>query len=100
MSIKVQPKGTNFCAWYQKPSDTGTILNYHSCAPLEHKKSVIQGTIHRMFRATSNWEAFHEALTKLEEIWERSQYRRHCEGNIVTDTIIQLRKKEQRKRHR
>ena len=102
MSINVQPERNIFCTWYQKSSDTGTILNYHSCAPLQHKKSIIQGTIHRLFRATSNWKAFHEALTKNEEIWERNQYPRHWVGNIVKDTITinQLRRKEQRKGHR
>ena len=83
-----------------KATDTGTILNYRSCAPLQHKKSILQGTIHRLFRANSNWEAFHEALTKNEEFWERNQYPRHWVGNIVTDTINQLRMKEQRKGHR
>ena len=34
MSINVQQEGNIFCTWYQKPSDTGTILNYRSCAPL------------------------------------------------------------------
>ena len=43
MSINVQPEGNILCTWYQKPSDTGTILNYRSCAPLQHKKSIIQG---------------------------------------------------------
>ena len=100
MSINVQLEGTIFCTWYQKPSDTGTILNYRSCAPLQHKKSIIEGTIHRLFRATSNWEAFHEALTKNEEIWEPDKYLRHWVGNIVKDTINQLRMKEQRKGHR
>ena len=97
MSINVQLEGTIFCTWYQKPSDIGTILNYRSCAPHQHKKTIIQGTMHRLFRATSNWEAFHEALKKINEIWERNQYPRHWIGNIVKDTIDQLRLKEQRK---
>ena len=100
MSINLQPKGNVFCTWYQKPSDTGTILNYRSRKPLQHKDSIIQGTIHRLFRATSNWEAFHEALTKNEENWDRNRYPRHWVGNIVKDTINQLRMKEQRKGHR
>ena len=79
--------------FHQKPSDTGTILNYRSCAPLQHKKSILQGTIHRLFRATSNWEAFHEALTKNEEFWVRNQYPRHWVGNIDKNTINQLRMK-------
>ena len=96
MSINVQREGNIFYTWYQKPSDTGTILNYRSCARLQHKKSIIQETIHRLFRAMSNWEAFHEALTKNEKIWERNQYPRHWVGNIVKDIINQLRMKEQK----
>ena len=42
MSINVQTEGTIFCTWYQKPSNTGTILNYRSCVPLQHKKSRTQ----------------------------------------------------------
>ena len=98
MSINVQPEGNIFRTWYQKRSYTGTILNYRSCAPLHHK-SIIQGPINLLFRATSNWEAFHEALTN-EKIWERNQYPIHWVGNIVKDIINQLRKKEQRKGHR
>ena len=59
--------GCRFLTWYQKPSDTGIILNYRSCAPLQHKKSIIQGTKHHLFRSTSNWEWFHEALTKMKK---------------------------------
>ena len=53
--------------------------------------------MHHLFRATSNWEAFHEALTEKEEIWERNQYPRHWVGNSVKVAINQLRMKEQRK---
>ena len=98
MSIDVKREWTVFCTWYQKPSDSGTILNYRSCAPLQHKKRIIQGTIHRLFQATSNWEAFHEALTKNEEIWLHNEYPRHCVGNIIKNTINQLQMKE-KKRH-
>ena len=82
ISFNVQPEGTIYCIWYQKPSDTGTFLNYRSCAPLHYKKCIVQGTIHRLFRATSNWEAFLEAFAKNEEIWERNQYPRHWVGNL------------------
>ena len=80
MSINVHTEGNIFCTWYQKSSDNGTILNYRSCAPLQHRKSIIKGT-----------------LTKNEEIWERNQYPRHWVGNIVKDTINQLRMKGQKK---
>ena len=41
--------------------------NYRWCAPLQYKKSIIQGTIHRLFRAIFNWEAFHEPLMKMKK---------------------------------
>ena len=44
-SINVQPEGKIFCTWYQKPWDTGKILNYRSCAPPQQKKNIIQWTI-------------------------------------------------------
>ena len=91
----MQPEGT-CCKCYQKPSEIETIPNYRSCAPLQHKKRIIQGKIHRPFRSPNNWEAFHEALTKNEKK-ERNQNPRHWVGNIVKDIFKQLRKKEQRK---
>ena len=50
-----QFRGVN-CNWYQKPTDKGTILNYRTCASTQYKRSVIQGTVHRLFRSTSSWE--------------------------------------------
>ena len=41
------------CHWYQKSTDTGIILNFRSCAPLQHKRNVIQVTLHRIFNVTS-----------------------------------------------
>ena len=39
--------------WYQKSTDTGIILNFRSCAPLQHKRNVIQGTVHRISNSRS-----------------------------------------------
>ena len=41
------------CGWYQKPTDTGTILNFSSCDPLLNKRNVIDGALHRVLRSTS-----------------------------------------------
>ena len=40
--------------WYRKPTDTGTILNFRSCDPLQHKGNIVEDTIQRLFRSTSN----------------------------------------------
>ena len=46
LNINVSQGRRVTCSWYQKPTDTGTILNYRSCSPTQSKRSVIQGTVH------------------------------------------------------
>ena len=50
------------CHWYQKSTDTGIILNFRSCAPLQHIRNGIQGTVHKIFNATSDWQSVYVAL--------------------------------------
>ena len=38
---------------YQKLSDTGTTLNFRSCAPLHYKKNTKESSVYRTFRSTS-----------------------------------------------
>ena len=53
------------CEWYQKPSDTKIILSFPSCAPIQHKRTLIEGTILRLIRSTSSWQDFNEYQYKL-----------------------------------
>ena len=53
------------CNWYQKSTYTGVILNFRSCASLQHKRNVIQGTVHKIFNATSDWQSFDIALKNI-----------------------------------
>ena len=64
LNINVSSKSNITSHWYQKPTDTGIILNFYSRARLQHKKNEIQGTVHRVFNANSNWLAFDQALEK------------------------------------
>ena len=57
------------CSWYQKRTDTGTILNYRSCTSTQCKRSVMQGTVHRVLRSTSNWEQFNKAMETNRAQW-------------------------------
>ena len=45
INVNVSSKIKITCHWYQKPTDTGIILNFRSSAPLQHKKNAIQGTV-------------------------------------------------------
>ena len=55
------------CTWYTKPTDTGLIMNFHALAPKRYKRSVVSGFVHRIYRACSDWKAFHESLEKSQE---------------------------------
>ena len=60
--------------WYNKPTDTGLIMNYHALAPKVYKKSVVAGFVHRIYRACSTWKNFHTSLIKAKRILECNQY--------------------------
>ena len=60
--------------WYRKPTDTGLTLNFHALAPLKYKKSVISSFIYRIYRASSNWQNFHDGITQALKTLEDNQY--------------------------
>ena len=43
------------CGWYQKPIDTGTILNFRGCATLQHKRVVFE-TLNKIVEGKKNLE--------------------------------------------
>ena len=66
------------------------ILNFRSCAPLQHKRNVIQGTLHRIFNATSDWRSFDVALKKNQEIWIENNYPTEWSSSIVNETLDKI----------
>ena len=64
LNINVDSGKKFTCRWYQKPTDTGTNLSFRGCARLQYKRNAIEGTVHRIFRSTSNWKNFERALKK------------------------------------
>ena len=63
-----------YSTWYNKPTDTGLVMNYHALAPRRYKQSVVAGFVYRIHRACSTWENFHASLEKAKRILERNQY--------------------------
>ena len=45
--------GKKVCGWYQKPTDTCTILNFRGCAPLQCKEMLLMRQFIGFFRSTS-----------------------------------------------
>ena len=82
------------CHWYQKSTDIGIILNFRSCAPLKHERNVIQGTVHKIFNATNDWQSFDVALMKNQEMGTENQYPKECSPSIVNETLDKIVTKE------
>ena len=70
----VNEQGILSSTWYNKPTDTGLIINYHSLAPKRYKRSVVSGFVFRIYRACSNWKNFHESLNKAKKVLEGNQF--------------------------
>ena len=49
------------CGLYQKHTDISTILIFRGCAPLQYKRNVIEGTVHRVL---INMERFRPVIEK------------------------------------
>ena len=90
INVNVSSKNNTTCHWYQKPTDTGILPNFCSCAPLQHKKNVIRGATHRVFNATSNWLAFDQALEKNKTCWTKNQYPEEWSSEIVNQTLEKI----------
>ena len=60
--------------WYSKPTDTGLIMNFHTVAPRKYKRAVVQGFVHRIARACSSWDTFHDSMCRAKQVLERNQY--------------------------
>ena len=90
INVKVSSKSNITCNCYQKPTDTGSILNFCSCSSLHHKENVIQGTIHRVINATSNWLAFDQALEENKTCVPKNQYPEEWSSNVVNLTLEKI----------
>ena len=76
--------------WYNKPTDTGLILNYHALAPKRYKRSVVSGFVYRIHRACSSWQHIHESLEKAKHILELNQYPPTFYEPIMRDTLEKI----------
>ena len=55
---------------------------------------MIQGTVHRIYIATSDWQSFDEALEKNQEIWTENHYPTEWSSSIVNETLDKIVTKE------
>ena len=69
--------GSVSSSWYRKSTDTGLTLNFHSLAPMNYKKSVVIGFVHRIYRACSSWKNIHLGLEAAKQTLVNNQYPVH-----------------------
>ena len=89
-----QTTGQISSTWYRKDTDTGLIMNFHSMAPRKYKRSLIGGLVHRIYRACSNWELFHQSLEEAKIILEKNQYPPTFYDPIINETLTKIIKPE------
>ena len=90
INVNVSSKSNITCHWYQKPSDTGIIQKFRRCAPLQHKKIVIQGAVLRVIYAASSWLAFDQTLEENETCLSKNQYPDEWSSRIVNKTLEKI----------
>ena len=66
------------------------ILNFYSCALLQHERNVIRKELHRVFNATFNWLDFDQALRKNKACWTKNQYPDEWSSKTVNQTIEKI----------
>ena len=96
-------RGKLSSTWYNKPTDTGLIMNFHAVAPKRYKRSVVSGFVHRIHRSCSNWGNFHTSLEKAKKVLENNQYPPAFYNPIIEETITRLinpEEEEEKKRAR
>ena len=87
MVIHDHDTGQLFSTWYNKPTDTGLIMNYHALATKRYKRSLVSGFVYRVYRACSSWQFFHESLEKAKRILELNQYPPTFYDTIIRETL-------------
>ena len=99
LQISTQKSRKISCGWYQKPKDTGTILNFRRCAPFQYQRSVIEGTVHRVFRSTSTWEKYDKAMKINREQWLDNQYPENWSSRVVSHALEKIISEGKKKEH-
>ena len=76
--------------WYCKPTDTGLLMNFHALAPKRYKRGVVNGFVHRNYRACSTWVNFDSSLKRAKSLLERNQYPADFYEPIIEKVIEKL----------
>ena len=52
-----------------------------------HQKNIIEGTVHKIFRSTSTWELYHEAMMINRLQWKENQHPEEWSSKVESETL-------------
>ena len=57
---------------------------------MQYKRNVIEGTVHNVFRSTSTWEDFDQALEKNRKQWIENLFSKKWSDRVVFETFNKI----------
>ena len=97
MNTNVNSCRESNCEMYKKPTSTGVVLNFRSCAPIPTMKNIVEVIVHRVFRSTSTSRNVDKALNEIESIWLKIQYPEERTSKIINNVLQKIISKPQLK---
>ena len=76
--------------WYQKPSNSGIILNFYALAPSRYKRSVVRSLVYRIYNSCSTWKLFHKSIKIAVTLLEKNQYPEWFYEKVIHETLETL----------
>ena len=74
MELIQKTDGTVDSEWFTKPTDTGTVMNWNSIAPMKYKRNLVSGFVNRIWSATTTYDAFMSGCEKAKVILSKNQF--------------------------
>jgi hypothetical protein len=59
---------------HTKETSSGDCINYLSLAPQRYKTGVIKTMLHRAYKICSDWEAFHNEVNRLKQLFTNNNF--------------------------
>ena len=75
---------------YRKSTDAGRCLNAKSECPDRYKMSVINAYVRRAYKNCSDWDAFHQEVTRFKQILVNNSYKNSMIDEVVKNYLYKM----------
>ena len=77
-------------SWYQKPTDTGVLMNFHARSPEKYKQSLVAGFVNRIWQTCSDYFTLEDNIRIFKEMLENYQYSPSFYNRIIRKSLNRL----------